>query len=240
MVDFADRARRRLQGIEDNATLNSSRVNFRQDFIRQNNIHHFLLGGRGVSFGSPFDGIGLPSHNITMMTVNDSGEVPLAVLNIGYKQNNTFPKMLDVSLLNNIQISGDEIVITMPKDEEGIANATGMYYGLDSAFSQHAKIFSSVPLRLLVDYHISSNTTSSAFNVKSKFGRTRLLKESMTNESEFVKEFNIGANGVVNLGELTQALVKIPDVAELDPQTGQAKQPQYLITDRVTIKLIRK
>jgi hypothetical protein len=240
MVDFADRARRRLQGIEDNATLNSSRVNFRQNFIRQNNIHHFLLGGRGVSFGTPFDGVGLPSHNVTIMTINDNGEVPMAVINIGYKQNNTFPKMLDVSLLNNIQVIDNEVIITMPKNEEGMANATGMYYGLNSAFSQHGKIFSAVPLRLLVSYHISSNSTSSAFKVKSKYGKTRLLKESMTNESEFVKEFNIGANGIVDLGELTQALVKIPDVAEVDPQTGLAMHPQYLITDRVTIKLIRK
>ena len=240
MVDFAKRAKDRARNNERNATLNSSRVNFRQNYIRQNNIHHFLLGGRGVSFGTPFDGVGLASHNVTIMTIGESGELPLAVVNIGYKQSNTFPKTLDVSLINNIQVIDNEIVITMPKDEEGISNATGMYYGLDSAFSQHGKIFSSVPLKVLVSYHISSNTTSSAFSIKSKYGKTKLIKESMTNESEFVKEFNIGANGVVNLGELTQALVKIPDVAELDQETGLAMHPQYLITDRVTIKLIRK
>ena len=240
MVNFANRADERARRIQENATLNSSRVNFRQNYIRTNKIHHFLLGSKGVSFGAPFDGVGLPSHNVIMCMVNDAGELPMAVVNIGYKQNNTFPKTLDVSQLNNIQIRGDEIIITMPKDEEGIANATGMYYGLDSAFTQHGKIFSAVPLRVLVSYHVSSNSTSNAFKVKSKYGRTKLIKESMTNESEFVKEFNIGANGVVNLGELTQALVKTPDVAELDPQTGLAMHPQYLITDRVSIKLIRK
>ena len=62
----------------------------------------------------------------------------------------------------------------------------------------------------------------------------------MTDESEFVKEFNVGANSLVNLGPVTQAFVKIPEVAELDPETGLTAQPQYLITDRVTIKLIRK
>lgn len=239
MVNFAERAKDRARINERNATLNSSRVNFRQNYIRTNKIHHFLLGSKGVSFGAPFDGVGLPSHNVIMCMVNDAGELPMAVVNVGYKQNNTFPKTLDVSQLNNIQIRGDEIVITMPKDEEGVANATGMYYGLDSAFTQHGKIFSAVPLRVLVSYHISSNTTSNAFSVKSKYGRTKLIKESMTNESEFTKEFRVGANGVVNLGELTQALVKIPDVAELDPETGLAMHPQYLITDRVTIKLIR-
>ena len=62
----------------------------------------------------------------------------------------------------------------------------------------------------------------------------------MTNESEFVKVFNVGANGKANLGPVTQAFVKIPEVAELDPETGLGARPQYLITDRVTIKLIRK
>jgi len=175
-----------------------------------------------------------------MTTITDSGEVPMAVFNLGYKQDNTFPKTLDVSLLNNIVVNGDEIVITLPKDEQGIANATGFYYGLDSAFTQHGKIFSAVPLTVLVSYHVNSNTTSTAFATKSRFGKTTLLKETMADESEFVKKYNVGANSLINLGPVTQAFVKIPEVAELDPETGLAAQSQYLITDRVTIKLIRK
>lgn len=237
MVNFAKKARADAQLRE---TLSSSKVNFRQNFISTNKIHHYLLGGKGVSFGAPFDGIGLASHNVIITTVNDSGEVPIAVFNLGYKQENTFPKTLDVSLLNNITELGDEIVITLPKDEQGIANATGFYYGLNSSFTQHGKIFSSVPLKVLVTYHITSNSTSGAFKTSSKFGRTTLLKETMSNESEFVKEYNVGANALVNLGPVTQAFVQIPEVAELDPETGLATQPQYLITDRVTIKLIRK
>ena len=61
----------------------------------------------------------------------------------------------------------------------------------------------------------------------------------MANESEFSKDFQVGVNSKKNLGLLTQALVKIPEVAEMDPITGLSVQPQYLITDRVTIKLIR-
>ena len=238
MVNFAEKAKadtQRREGLRAN-----SRTNFRQNWIRTNDIHHFLLGGKGVSFGAPFDGVGLPSHNVTITTVTDSGEVPIVVFNLGFKQDNTFPKTLDVSLLNNIVVNGDEIVITLPKDEQGIANATGFYYGLNSAFTQYGKIFSAVPLKVLVSYHINSNTTSTAFATKSRFGRTTLLKETMADESEFVKQYNVGTNSLVNLGPVTQALVKIPEVAELDPETGLAAQSQYLITDRVTIKLVRK
>lgn len=236
MVNFAHKARKAASDRE--ATLSSSRSNYRQTWIRKHDIHPFLLGNKGVSFGAPFDRIGLPSHNVTLCTVADSGEVPIAVFNLGYKQENTFPKTLDVSHLNNIMVSGNEIQITMPKDEQGIANATGFYYGLNSAFTQHGKIFSAIPLRILVTYHTNSNTTSNAFSTSSRFGKTTLLKETMHNESEFMKEFKVGANGKVNLGPVTQAFVNIPEVGELDPETGLAVEPQYLITDRVTIKLI--
>jgi len=237
MVNFARKARDDATRREKTLS-SSSRMNFQRNWVHQNKIHHFLLGSKGVSFGAPFDNIGLPSHNVTVCTINDSGEVPIAVFNIGYKQENTFPKTLDVSQLNNITVSANEITITMPKDEEGIANATGFYYGLNSAFTQHGKIFSSVPLKILVTYHVTSNTTSRAFSTRSRFGKTTLLKETMSNESEFVREFRVGANGKTNLGPITQALVNIPEVGELDPQTGLAAQPQYMITDRVTIKLI--
>jgi hypothetical protein len=237
MVNFADKARRESQARE-NASFSSSRVNHRQNWISKNKIHHFLLGTKGVSFGAPFDGIGLPSHNVTMCAVSDYGELPVAVFNLGYKQENTFPKTLDVSQLNNIMVSGNEITITLPKNEEGIANATGFYYGLDSAFTQHGKIFSSTPMRILVTYHVTSNTTSDAFATTSRFGKTTLLRETMSDESEFMKEFKVGANGKVNLGPITQAFVKIPEVGEIDPVTGRAAEPQYMITDRVTIKLI--
>ena len=241
MVNFAERAKEQV-AINDAAnTLSArSRSNHRQNFIAQHDIHHYLLGGQGVSFGAPFDGVGLPSHNVTMMTITDAGELPMAVLNVGYKQENTFPKTLDVSALNNIMVEGDEIVITLPRNEEGIANATGFYYGLNSSFSQYGKIFSAVPLTARVTWHINSNATSNAFSTRSKFGKTTLLKSTMANESEFSKDFQVGVNGKKNLGLLTQALVKIPEVAEMDPITGLSVQPQYLITDRVTIKLIRK
>jgi len=241
MVNFAEKAKADAQRRAMKEGLRSnSRTNFRQNWIRKQKVHHYLLGTQGVSYGAPFDGKGLPSHNVTIMTVNDAGRVPVAVFNVGYKQNNTFPKTLDVSLLNNIMVNGNEIVINLPRDEQGIANATGFYYGLNSSFTQHGKIFSAVPLRVQITYHINSNTTSSSFATQSRFGKTTLLKETMTDESEFVKEFNVGANSLVNLGPVTQAFVKIPEVAELDPETGLTAQPQYLITDRVTIKLIRK
>jgi len=236
MVNFARKAKDDAH--RRDATLRSSRSNYRQTWVRKHDIHPFLLGNKGVSFGAPFDRIGLPSHNVTLCTIADSGEVPIAVFNLGYKQENTFPKTLDVSHLNNIMVNGNEIVITMPKDEQGIANATGFYYGLNSAFTQHGKLFSAVPLRIIVTYHVTSNTTSSAFSASSRFGRTTLLKETMSDESEFMKEFKVGAKGKINLGPVTQAFVKIPDVGELDPETGLAVEPQYLITDRVTIKLI--
>ena len=78
MVNFAERAKDRARINERNATLNSSRVNFRQNYIRTNKIHHFLLGSKGVSFGAPFDGVGLPSHNVIMCMVNDAGELPVS------------------------------------------------------------------------------------------------------------------------------------------------------------------
>lgn len=237
MVNFAHKARDDANR-RDSALSSSSRMKYRQNWIHKNKIHHFLLGNKGVSFGAPFDGVGLPSHNVTLCTVGDLGEMPVAVFNLGYKQENTFPKTLDVSQLNNIMVGGNEITITMPKDEQGIANATGFYYGLNSGFTQYGKMFSSVPLRILVTYHVTSNTTSNAFSTSSRFGKTTLLKETMSDESEFTKEFKVGANSKVNLGPVTQAFVKIPEVAELDPETGLTSQPQYMITDRVTIKLI--
>ncbi len=237
MVNFAHKARDDANR-RDSALSSSSRMKYRQNWIHKNKIHHFLLGNKGVSFGAPFDGVGLPSHNVTLCTVGDLGEMPVAVFNLGYKQENTFPKTLDVSQLNNIMVGGNEITITMPKDEQGIANATGFYYGLNSGFTQYGKMFSSVPLRILVTYHVTSNTTSKAFSTSSRFGKTTLLKETMSDESEFTKEFKVGANSKVNLGPVTQAFVKIPEVAELDPETGLTSQPQYMITDRVTIKLI--
>ena len=206
--------------------------------MHKKKIPHFLLGNKGVSCGAPFDGVGLPSHNVTLCTIGDMGEMPVAVFNLGYKQENTFPKTLDVSQLNNIMVGGNEITITMPKDEQGIANATGFYYGLNSSFTQYGKMFSAVPLRILVTYHVTSNTTSRAFSTSSRFGKTTLLKETMSDESEFTKEFKIGANSKINLGPVTQAFVKIPEVAELEPETGLPAEPQYMITDRVTIKLI--
>ena len=236
MVNFADKARRESQGRDTFSA--SSRAKYRQNWIHKNKVHHFLLGRKGVSFGAPFDGSGLPSHNVTVCTINDLGEMPVAVFNLGYKQQNTFPKTLDVSHLNNIVVDGNEIIIKMPSDEHGIANATGFYYGLNSAFTQHGKLFSAVPLRILVTYHVTSNTTSKAFSTSSRFGKTTLLKETMSDESEFIKEFKVGANGKVNLGPVTQAFVKIPEVGELDPETGLPAEPQYMITDRVTIKLI--
>ena len=236
MVNFADKARQDAQRRE--AIAASSRSNYRQNWIHKNKVHHFLLGTKGVSFGAPFDGVGLPSHNVTVCTVNEMGEIPVAVFNLGYKQENTFPKTLDVSHLNNIMVSANEITIKMPSNEQGIANATGFYYGLNSSFTQHGKLFSSVPLRILVTYHVTSNTTSKAFSTSSRFGKTTLLKETMSDESEFMKEFKVGANGKINLGPVTQAFVKIPEVGQLDPETGIPAEPQYMITDRVTIKLI--
>ena len=236
MVNFADKARQDAQRREVIAA--SSRAKYRQNWIHKNRVHHFLLGTKGVSFGAPFDGVGLPSHNVTVCTINDMGEMPVAVFNLGYKQENTFPKTLDVSHLNNIMVSANEITIKMPSDEQGIANATGFYYGLNSSFTQHGKLFSAVPLRILVTYHVTSNTTSKAFSTSSRFGKTTLLKETMSDESEFMKEFKVGANGKINLGPVTQAFVKIPEVGELDPETGIPAEPQYMITDRVTIKLI--
>ena len=237
MVNFARKARDDANRRENTLSA-SSPMNYQRNWVHRNKIHHFLLGDKGVSFGAPFDNAGLPSHNVVVCSVNDSGEVPVAVFNLGYKQENTFPKTLDVSQLNNITVSANEITITMPKDEEGIANATGFYYGLKSAFTQHGKLFSSVPLRVIVTHHVTSNTTSRAFSTSSRFGKTTLLKETMSDESEFSKEFRVGANGKINLGPVTQAFVNIPEVGELDRETGLAAQPQYMIPDRVTIKLI--
>lgn len=237
MVNFAHKARDDAKR-RDSAISASSRTKYRQNWIHKNKVHHFLLGNKGVSFGAPFDGIGLPSHNVTLCTIGDMGEMPVAVFNLGYKQENTFPKTLDVSQLNNIMVGGNEITITMPKDEQGIANATGFYYGLNSGFTQYGKLFSSVPMKVMITYHVTSNTTSKAFSTSSRFGKTTLLKETMSDESEFMKEFKVGANGKINLGPVTQAFVKIPEVGQLDPQTGLPVEPQYMITDRVTIKLI--
>ena len=91
MVNFADKARQDAQRREVIAA--SSRAKFRQNWIHKNKVHHFLLGTKGVSFGAPFDGVGLPSHNVTICTINDMGEMPVAVFNLGYKQENTLSVM---------------------------------------------------------------------------------------------------------------------------------------------------
>ncbi len=240
-MNYADRARQRQQKMDRATNISAAGARFNQPphMRKKHTLHNYLLLDRGVSFGVPFDGVGLPSHNAIMMGVTEDGESPIAVFNLGYKQTSTFPKTLNPSQINQVTAGGDEIVITMPQTEQGIANAVGFYYGLDASISQHGKMFSTVPLKVVITKHFSKNATSDAFSVNSKYGRTRVLTANMNTENETSVVHYVSKNQMLNLRELTHALVKIPQPGEVDSRTGFLKQPQYMITDRVTIKLHR-
>lgn len=238
-MNYADRARQRAEARE-RMSLAAPRGFIGQRETQRSKIHHYLLGDKGVSFAAPFDGSGLPSHNVVLSDIIEGYDFPTAAFNVGYRHSSTFPKTLDPSQLNNVTYDGDSITVTLPNSEQGIANAVGFYWGLRATFSQHAKIYSAVPAELTITRHFTSNATSSAFSVKSKFGKTRKITSTNSGEWETTESKHIRAGQMLYLNDLTHAAVKIPQPGEVDNKTGFPKQPQFLITDRVTIEFMRK
>ena len=238
-MDFAKRARSRAVRKEAVANavgaLGASKYVHNRAY-QQKKVHPYFRNTSGAEFAHPFDGRGLPSINAMVCAGTYDGVVPLAVFNIGYKRDSTFPVTLDPTHFNQVTVSGDTICIDLPSNYEAYSSAV-MSHDLELAYAQHGKIYAAKNIQLEIVRHFVGNSTSAAFPMKTKYGRVTMASIDREGRGTTIDKVNVPAGKVFELGPLTQALVSVPDVGEVDRITGRVKQPQYLLTDKVIIRI---
>tara|TARA_B100001778_G_C18492269_1_gene585618 strand:+ start:296 stop:1018 length:723 start_codon:yes stop_codon:yes gene_type:complete len=238
-MDFVKRARARAVRKEATANavgaLGASKYVHNRAF-EQRKVHPYFRTDAGAEFARPFDNKGLPSINAMVCAGTFDGIMPVAMFNVGYKRDSTFPATLDPTHFNQVNVTGDTITIDLPSNYEAYSSAV-MSHGLELAYAQHGKIYAAKNIQLEVTRHFVGNSTSAAFPMRSKYGRIAMGSIDREGQGTTIEKINVPAGRVVELGPITQALVSVPDVGEVDRITGRVKKPQYLLTDKVIIRI---